>query len=77
MNKNEVFKQDVTPNKPLDATPNKPVIKKIKKANFYKVRNGDSLYEIALKFNVTIEQIKKTNKLKESILTVGKLLIIP
>ena len=77
MNKNEVFKQDATPIKPPDATHNKPVIKKNKRANFYKVRNGDSLYEIALKFNVTIEQIKKTNKLKESILPVGKLLIIP
>jgi len=42
----------------------------------YKVKSGDTLWEIASKHNVTVADIKKWNKLKSNSLTPGKKLII-
>lgn len=46
--------------------------------NKYKVQKNDTLYAIAKKFNVTVEELKKVNNLKDaSFIKVGMLLIIP
>jgi LysM repeat protein len=42
----------------------------------YKVRSGDTLWEIANKHNVTVANIKKWNKLKSNSLSPGKNLTI-
>lgn len=44
----------------------------------YKVQKGDTLYGISKKFNVSIEELRKANNLKESdILKIGMILNIP
>ncbi len=43
----------------------------------YKVKKGDSLSEIAAKFNVTVSAIKKANGLRGSRIYVGQKLVIP
>ncbi|NUN09391.1 MAG: LysM peptidoglycan-binding domain-containing protein [Ignavibacteriaceae bacterium] len=42
----------------------------------YKVRKGDSLSEIAMKFNVSVSDLKEWNRLKSDALTAGKVLNI-
>jgi membrane-bound lytic murein transglycosylase D len=46
------------------------------KTNYYKVRRGDNLSEIANKYDVSVADIKKWNKLKKNALTYGKSLKI-
>lgn len=41
------------------------------------VQKGDSLYSIARKYGVTVDEIKKVNNLTSNTLTVGQRLIIP
>ena len=43
----------------------------------YNVKNGDSLYLIAKKFNKTIDKIKDANNLSSDLLNIGQVLIIP
>ncbi len=45
--------------------------------NIYIVKKGDSLYSIAKKFNTTVDEIKTTNNLKTTNLSIGQELIIP
>lgn len=40
--------------------------------SYYKVKSGDTLYKIALKFNMTIQRLKKLNHLKNNVLFVGQ-----
>jgi flagellum-specific peptidoglycan hydrolase FlgJ len=42
----------------------------------YIVKKGDTLYSISKKFNITVEQLKKTNNLKNNTLSIGQLLKI-
>ncbi len=49
----------------------------IKNDNTYKVVSGDSLYKIAKKYGVTVDDIKKVNKLNSNLLSIGQILIIP
>ena len=49
----------------------------IKKTNIYIVKKGDTLYQIANKFNTTIEKIKKANNLTTNSLSINQELIIP
>jgi hypothetical protein len=44
---------------------------------WYRVKKGDNLYQIARKFNTTIYKIKKTNKLRSSLIKPGRRLLIP
>lgn len=80
----------VPPVKPLAKAPAKPIIKpavkaassvavapSIKQVTLYTVQEGDSLWKIAKKFNVSVEEIKKENKMKEEKLKVGSSLKIP
>lgn len=43
----------------------------------YIVKSGDTLWGIAKKYNLTINQIQAANKLKSQILTIGTVLTIP
>ena len=46
-------------------------------ANTYTVQKGDSLYQIAKKFNTTVDEIKRINNLKTNTLSIGQKLKIP
>jgi len=43
----------------------------------YRVQKGDSLWLIAQKFNTDTKKIQQANKLKDTLLSVGQILIIP
>ena len=43
----------------------------------YTVKKGDSLYSIAKKYNVTIDEIKELNNLTSNLLSIGQVLLIP
>lgn len=45
--------------------------------NIYIVQKGDTLYGIAKRFQVTVEEIKKSNQLTSDVLQIGQKLIIP
>ena len=45
--------------------------------NLYTVKKGDSLYQIALKFNTTVNEIKRLNNLTSNLLSIGQQLKIP
>jgi peptidoglycan endopeptidase LytF len=45
--------------------------------NTYTVQRGDSLYSIASKFGVTIEELRNLNNLTSDVLTIGQMLMIP
>lgn len=49
------------------AEPAKPITK-----NTYKVKPGDTLWEISKKYNLTVGQIKEINKLKSDLIYVGQ-----
>lgn len=46
-------------------------------SNVYVVQRGDSLYSIASKFGVTVNELKSANNLTSNLLSVGQSLIIP
>lgn len=45
--------------------------------NYYKVQSGDTLWSIARKNGVTVNQIKEANNLTSNALSIGQLLFIP
>ena len=49
----------------------------VKSNNIYTVKKGDTLYDIAEKYNVTINEIKEKNNLTSNILKIGQVLEIP
>lgn len=55
--------QDTTPSENINGT--------------YVVQKGDSLWSIANRFGVTVNELIAANDLKDSILTIGQVLIIP
>ncbi len=46
-------------------------------SNTYTVKKGDTLYGIAKKYNLSVDDIKKTNNLNSNMLSIGQNLIIP
>ncbi|MGA1862149.1 LysM peptidoglycan-binding domain-containing protein [Deferribacter thermophilus] len=48
-----------------------------KKTRKYRIQKGDTLWDIAKRFNTTVEKLKRKNKLKTTLLTPGDYLIIP
>lgn len=55
----------------------KSINKYIKKLNSYTVKKGDSLYQIAIKYGTTVNELKKINNLTSNNLSVGQILKIP
>jgi len=45
--------------------------------NVYIVKSGDTLYKIANKFGITVDDLKQTNNLVGNSLSIGQELIIP
>lgn len=45
--------------------------------NIYIVQKGDSLYSIALKYGITVNELKAANNLTSNLLNIGQTLIIP
>ena len=45
--------------------------------NTYTVNKGDSLWSIAKKFNITVEELKTANNLSSNLLSLGQQLVIP
>ena len=45
--------------------------------NTYKVQKGDSLYQIAKKYNTTVDELKKINNLNTNTLSIGQILNLP
>ena len=43
----------------------------------YVVVKGDNLYSIANKYNITVDELKKSNNLTSDVLSIGQILIIP
>ena len=54
-----------------------PPSKEEEEKNTYVVKSGDSLYSIAQKFNVTVDEIKSENNLTSNNLYIGQVLRIP
>lgn len=46
-------------------------------SNTYKVRPGDSLYSIAKQFNITVDELKRTNNLTNNFISINQELKIP
>lgn len=49
----------------------------INKSNIYTVKKGDTLYQIAKKYNINVDELKKTNNLTTNNLSIGQKLTIP
>ena len=45
--------------------------------NTYTVKKGDSLYSIAKKYDISVEELKAANNLSSNLLTIGQVLVIP
>lgn len=46
-------------------------------ANTYIVKAGDSLYSIAKQFNISVDELKRTNNKTSNLLNIGEILTIP
>jgi LysM repeat protein/lysophospholipase L1-like esterase len=57
----------------------KPVVEKkvVPKARTHKVKAGDTLSEIARRYNTTVSKLRKVNNLKSDLIRVGQVLKIP
>ena len=42
----------------------------------YTVKKGDSLYNIAKKYDTTVDRLKQLNNLKSNLLSIGQILIV-
>jgi len=49
---------------------------KISSGKTHKVKKGETLYSISRKYNITVQQLKKTNNLSDNTLSIGQELII-
>lgn len=45
--------------------------------NYYTVQKGDTLYGIANKYGISVDELKAANNLSSNTLTIGKVLLIP
>ncbi len=52
-------------------------LKNVSESKEYNVKNGDSLWDIANKFNTTVDTIKKINNLNSNIIRQGQTIYIP
>ena len=54
----------------------KPIESQSAKSNYYEVKKGDTLFNIAQRFDVTIETLKKWNKMATANIQLGQKLLI-
>ncbi len=59
------------------ATANGQTIPSGQGGNYYTVKSGDSLWSIANKYNITVNELKSLNNLSSNILQVGQILVLP
>ncbi len=72
-----VHRDTIKVEKILITTQSKKKVKKIKSSTSdYKVKEGDNLWKIATKYNLTVDQLKKLNGLKTNDIFVNQVLII-
>ncbi|WP_317162499.1 LysM peptidoglycan-binding domain-containing protein [Flavobacterium haoranii] len=43
-------------------------------ASMYTIQKGDTLYSLSKKFNTTVEEIKRLNKLNDNSLSIGQII---
>ena len=43
----------------------------------YTVKKGDTLYSISKRFNISVEDLKKMNKLNSNTIEIGQTLLVP
>lgn len=55
----------------------KPVESSNKTNNYYTVIKGDTLYQIAKKYNTTVDELKRLNNLTSNTISIGTKLIVP
>lgn len=66
-----------TINTPIEPKAEKPAKAKVPATRTHKVAKGETLYAIARKYGVTVDQILKANNLKNTNLSIGQKLTIP
>lgn len=54
----------------------KPSVVINEKANLYEVKKGDTLYSISKKFNISIEELKRQNKIFDNAISIGQSILI-
>ena len=54
-----------------------PEMKSSSNGNYYIVVSGDTLYGIANKYNISVNELKRLNNLSSNTLSIGQQLIIP
>lgn len=57
--------------------PNKNDNNSFDNKNIYIVKNGDSLWSISKKYNISVNELKSANGLKSNMLSIGQKLVIP
>jgi len=65
--------EDITGEKQEEVKPQNPTVRTMK----YKVRVGDTLYSVAKKFRVSVDELKKLNSLKDDNLEVDQFIRVP
>jgi LysM repeat protein len=56
-----------------------PVQEEVPAPNYieYRIQSGDSLYKIANKYNITVDQLRSYNNLKNDLLSIGQIIRVP
>jgi LysM repeat protein len=69
---------NISINKPVEVVEEtKPISTSSSNIIKHKVKSGQSLYSISRKYKVSVDKIKKANRLKSNLIKPGKVLIIP
>lgn len=61
---------------PFDKAAKPLIIASEQISNFYEVQQGETLYAISKKFNISVEELKKKNNLTDNTLSIGQRLIV-
>ncbi len=59
-----------------DEVQNEPVTKPVAGLKIYEVKSGDTLYSIAVRFGISVLDLKSINKLNQETVYIGQLLIV-
>ncbi|WP_130736402.1 glucosaminidase domain-containing protein [Flavobacterium sp. J27] len=66
------YDKEVLKGKTIDSQERNEVLLASKKDTFYIIQQGDTLYSLSKKFNVSVEELKKINGLKDNSLSIGQ-----